>query len=275
MPKTIKTYNFTQDLNKFEYDDSLIEVSSGYLKLKSTYSTNNPDIVTKKPLPLTCINSFVPTTSIPANTAIKYTLIKDGQDYYYNSGWVESDGTYSKANTLAEIQANIATFTTSRILAKVRVFLSSTTGSATPGISLLKLGYTYTGYSTPDDVRSFMGNTGLGSGVDDEDLISAIEAADSQIDAYICNYELPLASTPAQIRDYSKIIAAYNIYSSLEVVEGQTKSPQRVRYEQALKELEQVLNGKKAIQGLTALDQFTAYSTSEDLDELGLISDDE
>lgn len=271
--KLLKQYLFKYTDN-FIFDENIIESVSGALSLIEGYSTANfysklnPSIVTKKSIPLTAINSFVSTTTTPANTAIQYTLIKDGQDYYYNSGWVVSDGSYSQSNTLAEIQANLSTFTAERARTKIRIFLHSEDGTATPSISSLNFGFDYTGYCAPDDVRALMGNAGL-TNIDDEDLIGVIEIADDQINSYLGEYTLPLASIPSQIKSYSAVIASYNLYSSLEITEsGTTKSPQRVRYEQAIKELQSILEGKKSIAGLSrnSIDTIS-YSTSETIIE--------
>ena len=268
MPKSLKQYLFKYSDN-FTFDENLIESASGVLRLSNAYSTAydycnlNPSIATKKSIPLTAINSFVPIVTEPTGTAVQYTLIKDGQDYYYHSGWVVSNGSYSQSNTLAEIQANLSTFTTERTRVKIRIFLNSN-GTATPSISSLNFGFDYTGYCTPDDVRALMGHIGSTSGIDDEDLIGVIEIADDQINSYLGEYTLPFTSTPSQIKSYSAVIAAYNLHSNLETTEGgTTKSPQRVRYEQAISELEDISKGKKVIFGLTKTDKIISYSSSE------------
>jgi phage gp36-like protein len=266
MPNFLKTYKFRHE-TLFDFDVTLIEKSGSSLQLIATtlvYSMANPSIVTKKSIPLSAINSFVPTVTTPTGTEIKYTLIKDGQDYYYNSGWIVSDGTYIKSNTLAEIQANIATFTTERTDVKIKVFLHSQTGAATPSISILSIGFTYSGYCSPDAVRRLLGGAGQSENIDDEDIIGGIEIADSQIDSYLSKYTLPLTTIPAQIRSYSAIIAAYNLYSNFEVLEGTTKSAHRVRYEKAMQELEAIHKGDKFISGLTKTDNMPSISTNDD-----------
>jgi phage gp36-like protein len=260
MANFLKIYEFKFS-DPYIFDGSVIEVG-GKMQLQKAYSTANPSILTRKSIPLTSINSFVPSVDTPSGTEIKYTLIKDGQDYYYNAGWVVSDGSYAKANTLAEIQAYLATFTTERTRVKVRIFLHSD-GTATPSISNLALGFSYTGYCSPDDVRALLGGTGTSQNIDDEDIIGVIEVADSEVDTYLSKYTLPFSSTPAQIRSWSAIIAAYNLYSSFEVVEGTTKSPHRVRYEQAISELEAINSGKKRIVGLTQNYNKPVYSTND------------
>lgn len=262
MAKTSKTYEFGYG-DDYIFDKTKIEATGSLMQLRSPISTANPSIRTRYSIPLTAINTFIPSYSAATGSAIKYTLIKDGQDYYYSSGWVVSDGTYSQSNTLAEIQANLATFTTTRVRVKVRIFLHSD-GVVVPTISTLDIGFDYEGYCTPDDVRGLLGRAGASKGINDEDIITAIETADSQINAYLSKYTLPLTTVPAQVRSYSVIIAAYNSYSSFEVAEGVTKSPHRVRYEQAMRELEKIHKGEKSITGLTANSNLTVYASNDD-----------
>ncbi len=263
MANFIKNYQFKFS-DSYIYDESEIIMLGGKMQLQEPYSTADPFILTKKSIPLVGINSFVPSVTTPTGTAIKYTLQKDGQDYYYNSGWIVSDGSYSQANTLAEVQANLSTFTEERIRIKVKIFLHSDDGTNTPEISNLALGFIYNGYCYPDEVRALMGNAGVSENIDDEDIIGVIEIADSQIDGYLSKYTLPFESVPGQIRSFSAIIASYNLYSSFEAAQGATKSPQRVRYEQAIRELQAIHNGKKVITELTVNNYMPSYSDNED-----------
>lgn len=97
---------------------------------------------------------FVETVTKTGSDEIKYILEKDS-DWYYWSGaaWVVSDETYTQSNTVAEIIANIATFTTSSICFSVKMFLHSSDGCSTPSIQELKITFDFSGLPEDDFFR--------------------------------------------------------------------------------------------------------------------------
>ena len=111
----------------------------------------------------TWLTGFTETADKPANTAIKYALSPNGDAgtptyYWYTAGaWAAADGTSATANTkdelIASSNAALAAFdndvptgstgltaNTAGTL-KVKAFLLSTTGAATPTLSNLDIGY--------------------------------------------------------------------------------------------------------------------------------------
>ncbi len=70
--------------------------------------------------------SFIATEIKPANTDVKYILRIGGVDKYHDgANWVNSDGTNSQANTLAEVQANVATLLTVNSLVAIKTVLTT------------------------------------------------------------------------------------------------------------------------------------------------------
>ncbi|MCP4336477.1 MAG: hypothetical protein GY679_01340 [Mycoplasma sp.] len=121
---------------KLVFDDTIIinEVSD----LNTTYTgqiypTTNPTITKISGLSTDGIATFVSSKTITGSDEVKYILIKDDVEYYYNAGWVTSDGTYAQSNPEAEVSTNITTFvTTTAVDFKLKIFLHSDDGSTTP-----------------------------------------------------------------------------------------------------------------------------------------------
>lgn len=86
--------------------------------------------------------TFTETAIKAGSDEIKYTLSKDGQEYYYNGGWVTSDGTYSQANTATEINTNLP-FPSEDATTVIKMFLHSGDGSTTPSISQVDITYDF------------------------------------------------------------------------------------------------------------------------------------
>lgn len=89
------------------------------------------------------ISLFIATEIKPANTNIKYAMNVNGSNFYHDTNlWVSSDGTNAQANTLAEIQANIATLLTVNSTIKILIILTGDS-LATPEIDLLSITYDF------------------------------------------------------------------------------------------------------------------------------------
>ena len=104
--------HFNSDSNLTLSDTAKIEVTGGQLQLKDlgggTYSTDAPTALTKNPISADRIVGIKEYASKPSNTGIKYSIVSDSQDYYYDGeNWVESNGTYAQSNTIGDVVANI------------------------------------------------------------------------------------------------------------------------------------------------------------------------
>jgi hypothetical protein len=76
----------------------------------------------------------------------KYILKKDNNWYYHNSvsgNWEVSDQTYAQSNTADEINTNKATFTTTGVFTKIRMFVHSNDGTATPILNSVTVNYNF------------------------------------------------------------------------------------------------------------------------------------
>lgn len=110
------------------------------------YSTTNPYLTINSTIRTDALESFSETSTKNGTDEIKYTLGKNGVQYYWNgTAWAISDGTYSQASTAADIETNKASFTTIDTTLQIRIFLHSGDGSDTPEIDLLTISYSFAG----------------------------------------------------------------------------------------------------------------------------------
>ena len=140
-----KNYTFNTASN-YTYDSDKIVISNGTAELIDTlgvYPTDNPTITLNDTLSMDDLEFFTETSTISGSDAIKYTLSKDGVEYYFSGTWVISDGTYAQSNTAAEIETNKATFTTTGVITGIKIFLHSDDSSTTPSISNLLVTYNF------------------------------------------------------------------------------------------------------------------------------------
>ena len=143
----IKDFN---TVSEYVYDHTKILVTGGKAKLKSgfdvcmPYPIDNPTIYPADGcpfgLPITSITTIQVTPckiegSTVVATEIKYILSGDnGTVWYYWNGsvWAISDGTYTKSNTITEIDAHLSTFPITSGIFKFKAFLHSDDGTQTP-----------------------------------------------------------------------------------------------------------------------------------------------
>lgn len=115
------------------------------------YPTDNPTIIPTTSITMEELINYTATTNQAGSDIVKYTLKKGNSFYYYNgSAWVVADDTYVQTNTLAEIQANVTTFTTVGITFKWKAFLHSDDGSTTPDIDIITVEYDF--FETGEDI---------------------------------------------------------------------------------------------------------------------------
>lgn len=84
----------------------------------------------------------------PGSDDIKYILIRDGISVYHNgAAWVNSDGSFGNSNTIAEINLNVATFTTGLVTIGLIILLKSDDGTTTPEIDEFIIVHNFAGFS--------------------------------------------------------------------------------------------------------------------------------
>ncbi len=129
-------------------DDIIVEFTD------QNYSATNPTIEGNAPWINEGLEGFTQTPAAQTGSdEIKYNLKKGTSYYWHNSvSWAVSNGTYTQANTAAEILANKATFTTEIVTSKFKAFLHSANGTTTPQLDTLKVDYNYAGES-PDAIH--------------------------------------------------------------------------------------------------------------------------
>lgn len=121
-----------------------IQHTSGYTP---GYTVNDTKYLTTDPFveqtTAVTVSSWVAVTgvqSLSGSDTIKCQIRDDGTLKYYNgSAWVNSDGTYSQASTLVDINNQIATAPTGSV--KMRCGLHSASGTTTPTLSSIVMEY--------------------------------------------------------------------------------------------------------------------------------------
>lgn len=146
------TYDASASLN---FDSTLVEVSAGTLRLKDlgggTYTLTNPVVTSQHQNMLSALSTFTQVATLPANTAVQYQLVLDGQEYWYNSvaaAWGESDGSFTQSNLASAINSHASTlFSDLGLLVSqyvgLRIFLSTTNASNRPVLTSNTIGYTW------------------------------------------------------------------------------------------------------------------------------------
>lgn len=109
------------------------------------YPTNNPTIEALETLGIEALFNFIETSTKIGNDEIEFILKKDGVDYYWDgAAWSTSSG-YPQVNTAAEIQTNIAAFTTTGVTFSWTAHLHSDDGSTTPILDNVQVDYDFFG----------------------------------------------------------------------------------------------------------------------------------
>ncbi|MCP4585644.1 hypothetical protein [Pseudoalteromonas sp.] len=142
-----------KDLILYDTVQHTTTYTPGYTLPETVYLTDDPIITPVDVIETDGLDSFTETSTKTGSDEIKYILKKDGAKYYYNSGWVSSDGTYSQSNTAAEIETNKATFTSIPIDLTIDILLHSDDGSTTPEIDSLVVEYDFA-TPTPETVNT-------------------------------------------------------------------------------------------------------------------------
>jgi hypothetical protein len=142
------TKNFTFDLDtNYTYDPLKIEFVGGLVSLLDqgggVHATDNPTVTFNDTLELDALQAFTESAVKSGLDEVKYTLTRNSVEYYYNSGWIVSDGTYAQSNTAVEIETNKATFTATGIETIVKMFLHSEDGTSTPIVSNVAVAYNF------------------------------------------------------------------------------------------------------------------------------------
>ena len=117
------------------------------LTVDGVYPVDNPTILVNSSWYIDELINFLQTATIAGSDNITYVI---GGKYWNGTAWVDSNNTYLQSNTIAQIQANLATFTTEQLLFSILIFLHSDAGLTTPVMSLISVTYSYGG--EPQDI---------------------------------------------------------------------------------------------------------------------------
>lgn len=103
--------------------------------------------------------------------------------------------------------------------------------------------------------------------VDVDKIADVIASADGVVDSYLAGlYTVPLVPVPVTIRDVSRDLAAWNLYSS----RGVSNDLRKLRRDEALKYLEALQRGTATLGGGTApdpIDESGGIAVSRDASE--------
>lgn len=108
------------------------------------YSTDNPTIMVNASTLIDGI-SLLSEVATKVDSEVKYTINFGGVDKYWTgAAWATSDGTYSQANTAADVNTNVGTLDLSTGgTFKLKVFLHSDAGYSTPLLTSNSLDYSF------------------------------------------------------------------------------------------------------------------------------------
>jgi hypothetical protein len=138
----------TTDHADFRIDDLVVysavqqtaDYTPGYTVSETKYVTTDPFIEQSNAVTVSEWVGVTGVESLSGSDTIKCQLRDDGTLKYWNgSSWATSDGTYSQASTLTDINNQIATAPTGSI--KMRCGLHSADGSTTPTLSSIVMEY--------------------------------------------------------------------------------------------------------------------------------------
>jgi hypothetical protein len=131
------------------WDDSSTQSSCDELTASltaQTYPTDDPLVTFQTTIRTDGYTSFAESSSKSGSDEIKYTLSKNGTQYYVPSNvWTVSDGSYSQMSDATDIDADAATFTTTATTSTIRARLHSETGATTPSLTSITVEYSFAG----------------------------------------------------------------------------------------------------------------------------------
>lgn len=110
----------------------------------TAYPTDNPTIETKLKQKFTELLSFASTVSLTGLDDVRYSLVVNGTDKWWNGSiWTDSTG-FSETNSIAEVVSNITSLTVSNITEiDLKRYLHSEDGSTTPELDLDQIEFNY------------------------------------------------------------------------------------------------------------------------------------
>jgi hypothetical protein len=127
-------------------------------RLVAIYDTDNPTIIVSSGFSATELASITETATKSGSDEVKYTFNYNSNDYYVSGGVLaSSDGTYSQANTAAEIEAAMPLdISPNASGVKLRAHLHSDDGSTTPQLTTVAINYeSYVALSEPTRCQCF------------------------------------------------------------------------------------------------------------------------
>ncbi len=130
-----------EDTNTLSYIDDLTVIHNG----NTGYPMDNPTIVPTTSIVQDDLNSLAAAFTATGLNDVRISFDVDGQQKYWSgSAWINSDGTYAQASTIADAQTNIASFATVGTLKPV-FHLHSDDGQSTPNIDTATIDYDFYG----------------------------------------------------------------------------------------------------------------------------------
>lgn len=160
------------------------------------YSTENPMIKLMSTVLTSGITDFAATLSASGSDAVKFTVEKDGVEYWWDtSAWSTSSG-YAQSNTAADINTNISSFDlSSGSNVRFVIYLHSDDGSTTPNMDEHSFNYNF--YNPEEELPDKCVITGYVLDSAGNKLASCAITITPQVGGFISgkNFYMPKAKT--------------------------------------------------------------------------------
>lgn len=110
----------------------------------ANYTTSNPPVTSSTIIDTKDLTTLVDTTTTPTGTSIGYTILADGQEWWFDGfNWARSNGTYEQSSSIASLMGKLSMLLPQKERSRVQAkfYLHTSVPANTPTISTLDLSY--------------------------------------------------------------------------------------------------------------------------------------
>lgn len=134
-------------VNHIERFDTIIQTAnftSPLTVVETLYSVADPTVLVNSGILLDSLVTFTGVVTETGGDLCNFVMNVSGTDKYHDgSSWVASDCSIAQSNTIAEVNTNAATLTTTAITLKIKAVLNSSDGSTTPSATSVTFTYSF------------------------------------------------------------------------------------------------------------------------------------